>query len=60
MPVYKPQCIFTYTLFLYFLCMQEDYLDDAAFQATFGVTRAAFAAMPKWKRDDQKKKKGIF
>lgn len=39
---------------------KEEYLSDAEFQTVFGVDRAAFRAMPKWKRDDAKKKKGLF
>lgn len=39
---------------------KEEYLSDAEFQSVFGMDRAAFRAMPKWKRDDAKKKKGLF
>jgi hypothetical protein len=39
---------------------KEQYLDDATFQNLFGTTRQAFAALPKWKRDEAKKKHGLF
>ena len=39
---------------------REQCLDDAAFQACFGVDKAAFAAMPLWKRKNVKKKVGLF
>jgi advillin len=39
---------------------KEDYLSDAEFQSAFGMDRAAFKALAKWKRDDLKKKHGIF
>ncbi len=42
------------------LANKELYLDDATFKAKLGVDRAAFAAMPKWKRDAKKKEVGIF
>jgi advillin len=39
---------------------KEEYLDDATFKALFNVERAAFRALPKWKRDEAKKKHGLF
>ena len=39
---------------------KEEYLDDATFTTVFGVDRVKFAALPKWKRDDAKKKAGLF
>ena len=39
---------------------KEIYLDDAAFKTLFSMDRAALAAMPKWKRDAEKKKYGLF
>ena len=39
----------------------ENMLDDESFAATLGgVSRGDFAALPKWKRDAQKKKAGLF
>ena len=40
--------------------IKEAYLSDADFDACFKVSRAAFEAMPKWKRDGEKKKVGLF
>lgn len=39
---------------------KEEYLDDATFQTVFGMNRQAFKALPKWKRDEAKKKQGLF
>eukprot|EP01031_Cornospumella_fuschlensis_P039461 gene39461-48041_t len=39
---------------------KEEYLSDADFQEAFGMDRNAFKALAKWKRDDAKKKAGIF
>ena len=39
---------------------KEAYLDDAVFKELFKMEPAAFAALPKWKRDEQKKKVGLF
>ena len=39
---------------------KETYLDDATFKSIFNTDKAAFAALPKWKRDEQKKKAGLF
>jgi advillin len=39
---------------------KEEYLDDATFKSVFNMERAAFRAQPKWKRDDAKKKQGLF
>lgn len=39
---------------------REDYIDDATFQAKFGVNRTAFKGLPKWKRDAKKKEVGLF
>lgn len=40
--------------------MKEEYLDDATFATVFKMDRAAFRALAKWKRDDLKKKAGLF
>lgn len=39
---------------------KEEYLDDATFKSVFNMERAAFRAQPKWKRDEAKKKQGLF
>ena len=39
---------------------KEEYLSDKEFNEVFGTDRASFRAMPKWKRDDAKRKKGLF
>jgi hypothetical protein len=39
---------------------KEAYLSDADFKAALGMDKAAFAALPKWKAADAKKKAGIF
>ncbi len=39
---------------------KEEYLSDGEFQTTFGMDRKAFAALAKWRRDDAKKRAGIF
>ena len=39
---------------------KEQYLSDADFKATFGVTKAEFAAMKAWKQAEPKKKAGLF
>jgi hypothetical protein len=39
---------------------KEEYLDDATFLAKFNLSKTAFAALPKWKRDEAKKKVGLF
>jgi len=39
---------------------KESYLSDAAVAAIFGMDRAAFDALPKWKRDQKKKEHGLF
>lgn len=39
---------------------KEEYLSDAEFAQVFGMDKAAFRAMPKWKRDQNKKNKGLF
>jgi hypothetical protein len=39
---------------------KEEYLDNATFTAVFKMDRAAFRAMPKWKRDAAKKAAGLF
>ncbi len=39
---------------------REEYLDDETFSKVFGMNKDAFRAMPKWKRDDAKKKNGLF
>lgn len=39
---------------------KEEYLDDATFMSLFNMDKAAFAALSKWKKDEQKKKLGLF
>lgn len=39
---------------------KEDYLDDVTFKNLFDVDRASFAKLPKWKKDEAKKKLGLF
>lgn len=39
---------------------KELLLSDADFARVFGVARDAFAALPKWKRDAEKKRVGLF
>ncbi|XP_064370852.1 villin-1 isoform X1 [Dromaius novaehollandiae] len=39
---------------------KEDHLSDQDFQAAFGMTRSAFAALPLWKQQNLKKEKGLF
>jgi len=39
---------------------KEEYLDDATFSSVFKMDRVAFRALAKWKRDDLKKKAGLF
>ena len=33
---------------------------ESEFEPVFGMTRAAFDAMPKWKQDNKKKAVGLF
>ena len=40
--------------------VSEDALTDADFEAAFGMGRAAFAALPKFKRDNLKSKCGLY
>jgi outer membrane biosynthesis protein TonB len=39
---------------------RETYLSDAEFADLFKMDKAAFAALPKWKRDGKKKPLGLF
>merc|ERR1712061_20139 len=39
---------------------RETFLPESKFQELFGVSKADFAKLPKWKRDGQKKKHGLF
>ncbi|GMH50465.1 hypothetical protein TrRE_jg10313 [Triparma retinervis] len=39
---------------------KEEYLSDADFQEAFGMDKAAFAGLAKWKQQGAKKKAGIF
>ena len=39
---------------------REQYLSDPEFAATFGMDRGAFAQLPTWKRNNAKKKAGLF
>jgi len=38
----------------------ENYLQDSDFQKAFKMDKAAFLALPAWKKNDQKKKAGLF
>eukprot|EP01013_Petalomonas_cantuscygni_P044480 TRINITY_DN909_c0_g1_i2.p1 TRINITY_DN909_c0_g1~~TRINITY_DN909_c0_g1_i2.p1 ORF type:complete len:216 (-),score=45.60 TRINITY_DN909_c0_g1_i2:1051-1698(-) len=40
--------------------IREAYLDDDEFFTVFEMDREAWAAQPKWRRDQQKKSKGLF
>jgi villin 1 len=40
--------------------VKEKYLSDEAFADLFGMTPDAFAAMPLWRRQQTKKKVGLF
>ena len=39
---------------------RQAYLDDQEFEAVFGMSREDWARQAKWRRDDQKKKVGLF
>ena len=39
---------------------KEEYLDEATFKSLFNMDLAAFAALSKWKKDELKKKVGLF
>lgn len=39
---------------------KEDFLSDADFAAVFGVDRASIDSIPMWKRNNMKKKAGLF
>jgi len=39
---------------------REDWLSDSDFQTAFGMSKSAFQALPKWKRDGQKRALGLF
>ena len=39
---------------------KENYLSDSDFQAAFGMDKAAFAGLAKWKQQGAKKKVGLF
>ncbi|CAK9105648.1 unnamed protein product [Durusdinium trenchii] len=39
---------------------RETYLPDGIFQQLFGMSKADFAKMPKWKKENAKKKHGLF
>lgn len=39
---------------------KEQYLDDGSFSGLFGMDKAAFDKLPKWKRDTAKKTHGLF
>jgi len=39
---------------------RETYLGDAEFQACFGMGKADFEKLPKWKKDGEKKKHNLF
>merc|ERR1712003_550642 len=39
---------------------RETYLCDEEFEKVFGKSKADFAKLPKWKKDGEKKKHGLF
>jgi villin 1 len=39
---------------------KEKYLSDSVFKEAFGMDKDAFAAMPLWRRQQLKKKVGLF
>ena len=39
---------------------REQFLSNAAFRDLFGMRKAAFAKLPKWKRDQAKKAHRLF
>ena len=39
---------------------RESYLSEGEFASVFGVSKEAFAKLPKWKRDALKKEKQLF
>jgi hypothetical protein len=39
---------------------KEDFLSDEEFQAAFGMDKAKFGALPQWKKNEAKKKAGLF
>jgi hypothetical protein len=39
---------------------KEEFLLDAEFQTLFNMSKAEFAALPKWKQQAQKKNLGLF
>lgn len=39
---------------------KEEYLSDEQFEEAFGTNKDAFAALPKWKRQQKKKAVGLF
>lgn len=45
---------------LLLLFVSQAYLSDAEFESVLGMTKEAFNAQPKWKRDMQKKKVDLF
>ena len=42
------------------VAQRELYLSDAEFESTMECTRAAFAQLPKWKRDNKKRQAKLF
>jgi hypothetical protein len=38
----------------------EQFLVDNEFEVRFGMSKDEFSRVPKWKRDEQKKKAGLF
>jgi hypothetical protein len=40
--------------------VKEQYLSDEQFQTAFGMGKDEFRKMPLWKRQNQKKKAGLF
>lgn len=47
-------------IFFFFFFYNQEYLNDEEFASLIGVSRADFAAQPKWRRDNKKKELGLF
>ena len=39
---------------------REEYLSPSEFASVFGITVEIFSALPKWKKNQQKKARGLF
>lgn len=47
-------------LLVIMFCEFQSYLSDAEFERLFHVSKEAFYALPKWKRDQKKKLLDLF